>query len=58
MHLDYAEFTQTLMNTDKTNSLYYDSGEIVAQRLALVRRGESLVYIYTLELSTLPGQFT
>ena len=45
MQLDYAEFTQTLMNTERTLSLYYDSGDIVAQRLALVRQGE-LLHIY------------
>jgi len=64
MHLDYAEFTITLMNTErehrKTKSLYYDSGDIIAQRLALVRRGESL-HIYALfwdNLRSIPGPGT
>jgi len=40
----------------ETKSLSYDSGNIVAQQLAL--GAEESRYIYTLELSTFPGQFS
>ena len=43
----YSNFNEHRENTER-QSLYYDSGDIVAQRLALVRRGKSLhIYAWT-----------